>query len=122
MAKWIWLAMFGVARLGAHHSFAAEFDTSKPVKIAGVVARIYYANPHIFLWVRVGNEAGKATEWKIESGSPNGVARLGWTKNSLKAGDPVTVEGFAAKDEEHFAQSSVVVLPGGLRVRTGVER
>src|SRR5262245_34780799 len=77
----------------AHHSFAAEFDITKPVTLTGKVTKIEWTNPHAFLFVDVQDkQTGTVTNWEIEMGSPNGLTRLGWTRNALKPGDEVTID------------------------------
>jgi hypothetical protein len=113
------VALLTVARLGAHHSFAAEFDAANPVTLKGTVTQVDWMNPHVFLYVDVTDRSGKVTHWRVESAAPNGLLREGWVKNSLKPGDAVTIEAYLAKDEEHFAKTTSVTLPGGKRVFTG---
>ncbi len=82
----------------AHHSFAAEFDSAKTIKLTGVVTKIEWMNPHAYFYIDVMGDGGKVANWGLEMGSPNGHMRQGWTRNSLKIGDTVNVEGSAAKD------------------------
>jgi hypothetical protein len=112
-------AALATAPLGAHHSFAAEFDSSRPVTLKGKVTRVDWTNPHVFLFVDVADRTGKVTHWRLESLAPNGLLREGWYKDSLKAGDAVTIYALQAKDEEHFAKTTSVTLPSGQRVNTG---
>jgi len=95
----------------AHHAFSAEFDRDKPVKATGTVTKVEWMNPHIWFYVDVKDEkTGKVINWGWEMGSPNGLARRGWTRNSMKIGDVVTVEGSAAKDGSNNANASSVIL------------
>ena len=77
----------------AHHAFAAEYDASKPVKLTGTVTKVEWTNPHTWFYLDVKDVSGKVTSWGFEMGSPNGLMRQGWTRNSIKPGDEVTVEG-----------------------------
>jgi hypothetical protein len=88
-----------VAGVNAHHSFSAEFDASKPFKMTGTVTKVEWMNPHTFFYIDVTDEkTGKVTNWAMEMGSPNGLMRAGWTRNTMKVGDKVSVEGSLAKD------------------------
>ena len=103
----------------AHHSFAAEYDRNKPVTLTGAVTKVDWVNPHARFHMDVKDESGKIVNWEIELGSPAGLIRRGWTRNSLKIGEPVTVEGFLAKDGSPLANSSTVKLADGRRVFAG---
>ena len=94
----------------AHHSFAAEFDFSKPVKLTGAVTKVEWTNPHTWFYIDVKDEGGSVTNWGFEMGSPNGLMRTGWTRNSLKIGDAITVEASRAKDGSNNASARVVIL------------
>ena len=82
----------------AHHAFAAEYDAKKPIKLTGTVTKLEWANPHTWFYVDVKDDDGKVTNWGFEMGSPNVLLRAGWTRNSMKSGDVVTVEGSRARD------------------------
>jgi hypothetical protein len=103
----------------AHHSFAEEFDSSKPVTLEGVVTRIDWENPHVHYYLDVTGPDGTVVNWACETGGPARLARRGWTHDSLKAGDKVVVRGFLAKDGSHAADGRQVTLPDGRKI--GVE-
>jgi hypothetical protein len=109
MAAAVLLASAG--RVLAHHSFSAEFDASKPFKMTGSVTKVEWMNPHTFFYIDVTDEkTKKVTNWAMEMGSPNGLMRQGWTRNSMKVGDKVTVEGSLAKDGSPTGNARTVVL------------
>ena len=104
-------ALLGAVPVVAHHSFAAEYDADKPIKVSGTVTKIEWTNPHCFFYVDVKNETtGKVENWGFEMGNPNALLRLGWTRNSLKQGDKVTVEGSKARDGSLHANARVMTL------------
>ncbi len=105
------LLLTGAAAVFAHHSFAAEFDASKPMKLTGLVTKVEWQNPHTFFYIDVTDTATrKVTNWAIELGSPNGLMRQGWTRNTLKIGDIVSVEGSLARTGEPLGNARIVIL------------
>ncbi len=101
----------------AHHSFGAEYDSKKPVKFENVVVtKVEWTNPHARFYVAVKDQQGRVTTWNFELASPNVLKRMGWTRNSLKEGDHITVEGSAAKDGTNLANAASVILSDGHRV------
>ena len=103
----------------AHHSFAAEYDEKKPIKIEGTVTKLEWTNPHARFYVDVKDASGNVTNWNFELGSPNVLVRQGWRRTALKEGDQVTVEGYMAKDGTHLANARRVTLPDGRKVFAG---
>jgi len=94
----------------AHHSFSAEFDAKQPVKLTGTVTKVEWTNPHVWFYIDVKDETGKVTNWGMEMGGPNGLLRAGWTRNSMKTGDVVTVDGFKARSGRPLGNATSVVL------------
>ena len=111
--------LMGSIQVFAHHSFAAEFDQTKPITLTGVVTKVEWMNPHTHFYIDVKDETGKVTNWDLETGSPNGLSRQGWTRNSLKIGDTVTVSAFLAKDGSSLASARHVTLADGRKVFAG---
>jgi hypothetical protein len=105
--------------VSAHHAFAAEFDADKRIKVSGTVTKLEWTNPHAWLYIDGKDEAGKSVSWSFEMGSPNTLIRQGWKRTSLKEGDQVTVEGYAAKDGSNNANARSVTLPDGTKVFAG---
>lgn len=103
----------------AHHSFAAEYDAAKPVTMTGTVTKVEWMNPHARFYIDVKDESGKVTNWELELGSPNGLMRRGWTRNSMKPGDSVTVQGSLAKDGSNLANARTVKLTDGRQLFAG---
>jgi len=113
------LGFVSAAPMFAHHSFSAEFDATKKVSLKGTVAKVDWLNPHIWIYVDVKDESGKVARWQCEGGAPNSLTRNGWTKNDLKEGDAITIDGTLAKDATNTCNASSVALPDGRRVFAG---
>jgi hypothetical protein len=109
----------------AHHSFVAEYDANQPVKVTGVVTRVEWQNPHIWFFVDVKDAQGKVTNWGFSGGPPGVLQRRGISRNALKTGDTVVVEGFRARDGSNNASGGKVTFltdeaSSPLRTRTGL--
>jgi len=114
------LGMFAArVPLAAHHSFAAEFDGSKPVTLKGTVTKMEWTNPHAWLHVDVKGPDGKVVEWLIEGGAPNALLRRGWNRESVAAGTAILVQGFRARDGSNRASGGDVTLPDGKKLFIG---
>ena len=96
----------------AHHSFAAEFDGSKAIRITGALTKIEWTNPHSYFYLDV-NESGTIVKWTCEAGSPGALSRRGFKKGDLKLGDTLVVDGYLAKDGSHLMDARRVTLPDG---------
>jgi len=105
--------------LAAHHSFAAEYDGTKPVTIKGTVTQVEWINPHSWVHVSVTDENGKVTQWSCETAPPNALYRQGWRRDTLKQGDQVTIEGYMAKDGSHTMSARSVTTADGRRMFAG---
>jgi uncharacterized protein DUF6152 len=103
----------------AHHSFAAEFDGTKPVRLVGKITRVEWTNPHSYFYVDVVDASGNVTNWAIEGAGPGALSRRGWKKGDLKLGDTVVVDGYRAKDGSRVADGRRVTLPDGRIVYGG---
>jgi hypothetical protein len=115
----------------AHHSFAAEFDSSAPVVLEGKVTKVEWMNPHVYICVDVADDQGRVTNWTVESVAPNYLMRLGWTRKTLRVGDMVVIRAFSAKGQtksqskgqtdvqKSYAKSDTITLPDGRSVTTG---
>lgn len=104
----------------AHHSFSAQFDVDKPLAVTGTVTKIEWRNPHTWFFVDVDDGSGNVANWAIELASPNLLMRSGWSRDSLKVGDVVSIEGYLAKDGTHTANAKSLTLTAtGQTVLTG---
>ena len=107
------LAILGGAPVWAHHAFAAEFDAKKPVKLRGTVTKMEWINPHAWIHVDVKKADGTVDEWMVEAGTPNTLLRRGFTRDSLKPGTEIIVDGYQSKDGSLRANGRDVTLPDG---------
>ena len=108
----ITLACAGAAA-SAHHAFAAEFDSKRPVNFKGTITKVDFVNPHSWFYVDVKKPDGTVEKWAIEAGTPNVLFRRGFTKQSLLPGTEIVVDGYQAKDGSHRANGRNLTLPNG---------
>ena len=111
----------GDRALVAHHSEAAEYDSTKPVKVTGVITKVEWLNPHVWFYVDVKDDTGKVTTWGFSNAPPGALIRRGITKDALKIGAEVTVEGARAKDGSNNASGRRVIYADGTNAFTATE-
>jgi hypothetical protein len=99
----------------AHHSFVAEFDSEKPISLNGIVTKVEWTNPHVWIYLNVRDEEGKVTNWGAEMGPPHGLQRNGWRRDTLQIGTEINVDGFLARNgtPRVNARSVTVAATGG---------
>ena len=113
--------LFAIApNVHAHHSFAAEFDGNKSVRLVGKLTKIEWTNPHSYLYLDV-EIGGKVSNWGCESGAPGALSRRGFKKGDIKLGDTLVVDGYLAKDGSHLIDARRVTLPDGRSIYGGSE-
>ena len=115
----VFLLLAHAASAYAHHSFAAEYDGKKPGTFTGTVTKVQWTNPHVHFFIEVKDAGGATAQWEFTMGAVNGLFRRGWTKELLKPGDTVTVDGYLARDGSHLANARVVTLADGRQMSGG---
>jgi hypothetical protein len=108
-----------VLPVAAHHSFAAEYDASKAIRITGVISKVEWTNPHSYLYVDVKDDQGNLVTWTCEGGAPNTLSRRGFRKNDIKLGDTATIDGYRAKDGSHLMDARRITLSDGRSFNSG---
>jgi hypothetical protein len=103
----------------AHHSFAAEFDGTKAVRLVGKLTKIEWTNPHSYFYLDVTDGSGKVSNWGCEAGAPGALSRRGFKRGDIKLGDTLVVDGYLAKDGSHLIDARRVTLPDGRIVSGG---
>ncbi len=105
-------ALTGVS-IAAHHSFAAEFDASKAIRVTGTLSKVEWTNPHIYFYLDAKDEQGNVVKWTCESGAPGALSRRGFKRGDLKLGDTIVVDGYRAKNGSNLMDARRVTLPDG---------
>jgi len=117
----ITVLIFTSVPLQAHHSFAAEYDGTKPIKLTGTVTKFDMVNPHSWIYIDVKDDSGKIVNWKFETASPSNLYRRGFKKDTIKSGMQVTLEGYLAKDGSATANGQKLYMPDGTVIILGTE-
>ena len=113
------VAVLAAGTAAAHHSFSAEYDDKKPLKVTGTVTTMKWSNPHAWIYVDVKDKGGKVVNWAFETGGANALYRRGWRKQDLVPGTVVTIDAFQARNGTPTANAQSILMPGGTRLFAG---
>ena len=108
--------LLGTGTASAHHAFSQEFDQNKPVNLSGTVTKVQWTSPHVITYIDVKDNNGKVTNWKVELGSPAQLTKAGWTRDKLKVGEMVSLQGWQAKNGTNFANAEEVTMANGQKL------
>lgn len=111
--------MLGVAPVWAHHSFAAEYDSAQLITLKGVITKVEWTNPHIYIYIDVKDASGNVTNWSLEGYPPNTLKRTGFSKDLLKVGDEVTATAYKSKDGTNTGAGREITFPDGSKKFAG---
>ena len=113
------VALLAETAVGAHHSFAAEFDETRPIKVTGKVIEMKWSNPHAWIYVDVAGDDGKTVKWGFETGGVNALYRRGWRKDDLPVGTVVVIDGWRARNGTSTVNAFSITFPDGRRLFAG---
>ena len=112
----IFALLLGTGTASAHHAFSSDFDQNKPVTLEGTITKVQWTSPHVMTYIDVKDNNGKVTNWKVELGSPTQLSKIGWTRDMLKVGEMINLQGFQAKNGTNFANAQEVTMANGQKL------